>query len=212
MPSAQERLSGLAGSRGRAELRLPLLCCPQYFCGRCQPHGLSCLPMGTGAGMPWRNVCTTRCSQAWEATPMWTLRPCGQAARGTLSSLALGSCRDLGELFPSELESNQPQTKHPTKLSGEGPWRWREAPLAAFPCCAPRDHSPSLPPGTPCPARSRDRMASHPQRCMGGKHTPWVRDTNIWKKVDPLSSGHCCQVIILHLPVSMATHWLTACQ
>ena len=103
--------------------------------------------------------------------PMWTRHPCGQAACGTLRSLALGSRRDVEELFPSELESNQPQTKHPAKLSWERSWRWQEAPLAAFPCCAPRDHSPSLPPGTPCPARSCDRMASHPQRCRGGTHS-----------------------------------------
>ena len=125
MLPTQEGLYGLAGSRGRAELYL-LLCsvalnisvalvilmasvvyrwvlelgCP----GGCLHH-----PLQPGMGRLLVH-------------PIWTLHPCRQAACGTLSLVAMGSCRDVGELYPSELKSKQPQIKHPKKLSGQGSW------------------------------------------------------------------------------------------
>lgn len=150
-----------------------LPCRPQYFCGPCPPHGLSVyrwvLELGCPGGM---SAPPTAAQHGEPAGPTGVdTASLGQAACRTLSSLAPGSCRDVGELFLSELERNQPQTKHPAKFSGERSWRWREAPLAAFPCCGPRDHSPSLPPVTPRPARSCDRMVSHPHWCRAGTHS-----------------------------------------
>lgn len=66
--------------------------------------------------MPWRDVCTTHLGSL-SLYLVCMLHPCGQAACVTLSSLVLGSHWDVGELFLSELETNQLQTKQPAKLS-----------------------------------------------------------------------------------------------
>lgn len=57
------------------------------------------------------------CSQGGRlrVQPVWTLHPYGQAASGTLRLLAPESHRGVEGLISTELESNQPQTKHPAK-------------------------------------------------------------------------------------------------
>lgn len=127
MPSAQEGLSGLAGSRDRAELCLPL--CSVAL-------SISVALVSLMAPVVYRWVLELGCPGGMSAPPAAARRgkPAGPpdvdtaslraGSCGTLSSLALGSHRDVGELFPSEPKSNQPQTKHPAKLSGEGPWQW----------------------------------------------------------------------------------------
>lgn len=139
-----------------------------------------------------------------QALVVWACLGCPGEMSAALSvarrgNPAYAACRDGGEQFPSQQGDNLPQTRHPAG--------WRDPPRA-LPCCAPSYPSPSPPPGTLCPAGSCDRMESHPSHA-GGTHSPWARVRNKWKEVGPLSSGCCCQVIILHLPVSMATCWLS---
>lgn len=60
-----------------------------------------------------------------------------------------------------------------------------------------------------CSQLSRSFLSSWHQAGTGWPPSPSHAvpgpGTNKWQDVGPLSSGHCCQVRILHLPVSMAT-------
>lgn len=83
-------LSGLAGSRGRAELCLPpsSAALSGFFCGPCQSRGLGCSAMGAGAGIPWGNVSSTlwcgnpacpslRAEGCWGVIPITGEQPSG---------------------------------------------------------------------------------------------------------------------------------------
>lgn len=82
----------------------------------------------------------------------------------------------------------------------------------------PSQHSPAVLPDIPVLPRLLALRVQHEAVTgwhptpggAGGTRSPWARHRNVWQEVGPLSSGHCCQVIILHLAVSMATCWLSS--
>lgn len=208
MWTAQEGLAGLAGSRGRAELCLPLCSVALSICVAL---------VNLVACIVYRWVLELGCPEGRSPLqPGW--KPAGPAHVDT-ASLRAGSSWDpelagarvsqgcCGATFLRAREQSAPH-KTPSKrdcYDGE------KCLLRHFPAVVPETVVlPCL--LAPC-VQHKAVTGWHPTHSGAGQaRTPWVKDVNIWKKVDPLSSGHHCQVIILHLPVSMATCWLAACQ
>lgn len=94
--------------------------------------------------------------------PVWTRHLCGRQGPG--ARWVLRSRRHVGELVPSELESNQPQPKHPAKLWGGISAMARSISRSISLLCSRRSES-LLTSWHPVSGTKLGRMTFHPQQC-----------------------------------------------